>query len=877
MADRLATYRAKRNFSRTPEPDGQAGGAKEKAAGARFVVQKHAARRLHYDFRLEIDGVLKSWAVTRGPSLVPGDKRLAVETEDHPLEYGGFEGVIPEGQYGGGTVVLWDQGTWEPEFDAHQGYAKGHLAFTLDGKKLKGGFHLVRMKRRPREKHDSWLLIKQHDAFARDEDNPDILEERPESVASGRSLEEIAEDRDRVWQSNRAETDLDRLAAAAQRHSAATKRTARRPAPPRQAKTEAVPDFIDPMLATLRNQAPAGDDWLHEIKFDGYRLQARITTRGKRREVRLLTRNGLDWTDRFAGIARALANLPVTSALLDGEAVVETAAGVSDFSALQQALSAGRTDHLVYCAFDLLHLDGRNLRSLPLDERKALLDRLLADAVPPLRYSEHIVGDGDAMAQHACRLGLEGIIAKRRTAPYRSGRGKDWLKVKCSTRQEFVVLGYQPASTQSRAIGALEVGFYDRGKPVFAGGVGTGYTQAMARELWQRLHKLETDRPAVATLPGGGKLPKARWVTPALVVEVDFRGWTGDGLLRHAAFKGIREDKEATDVVRETMPASAGAKKSGAAKGTGRKAAAEGGEPKVAGIRLTHPDRVLWEGQGITKLGLAEYYAEIAPYVLPHLVDRPITLVRCPSGQTGECFYQKHAWRGLHKSIRRVPIKEEDGSAEYVAIDDLTGLIAMVQMGALELHPWGARAGDVEHPDMLTFDLDPAPDVSWADVVAGAKEVRRRLTALKLKSFVKTTGGKGLHVVVPLTPKADWDAAKQFAHDLVEAMAADAPERFTTNMAKKVRQGRIFLDYLRNGRGATAVAAYSPRAREGAPVATPLAWEELGPSIRADHFTVATLPRRLASLKRDPWAGFFAVKQTLPGAAEPARRPRRKR
>ena len=873
MADRLATYRAKRNFSRTPEPAGKAG-AKQKKAGARFVVQKHAARRLHYDFRLEIDGVLKSWAVTRGPSLVAGDKRLAVETEDHPLEYGGFEGVIPQGQYGGGTVVLWDQGTWEPEFDAHKGYAKGHLAFTLHGRKLKGGFHLVRMKRRPREKHDSWLLIKQHDAFARDEDKADILEERPESVTTGRSLEEIAEDRDRVWQGNRAVTDVDRLAAAARRHAAGTKRAPRPQALPKQAKPEALPDFIEPMLATLQDKAPAGDDWLHEIKFDGYRLQARIATRGKNREVRLLTRNGLDWTDRFAIIARALAKLPVKSALLDGEAVVESTTGVSDFSALQQALSDGRTDHLVYCVFDLLHLDGRNLRSLPLEERKTLLDRLLADAVPPLRYSEHIVGDGDAMAQHACRLGLEGIIAKRRTAPYRSGRGKDWLKVKCSTRQEFVVLGYQPASTQSRAIGALEVGFYERGKPVFAGGVGTGYTQAMARELWQRLHKLETDRPAVTALPGGGKLPKARWVKPALVVEVDFRGWTGDGLLRHAAFKGIREDKEATDVVREATPAPSGGRKPAAGKATAKDG---GAEPVVAGIRLTHPDRVLWDGQGITKLGLAEYYAEIARWVLPHLVDRPITLVRCPSGRTGECFYQKHAWRGLHKAIRRVAIKEEDGAADYVAIDDLAGLIAMVQMGALELHPWGARAGDVEHPDLLTFDLDPAPDVAWTDVIEGAREVRRRLAALKLKSFVKTTGGKGLHVVVPLTPRADWDTAKRFAHDVVEAMAADAPDRFTTNMAKKVRQGRIFLDYLRNGRGATAVAAYSPRAREGAPVATPLAWDELGPSIRADHFTVATLPRRLASLKRDPWAGFFSVKQTLPDEAAPKRTPRRKR
>jgi bifunctional non-homologous end joining protein LigD len=868
MSDKLAPYKAKRDFTKTPEPTG----GTPSPTGDSFVIQKHAARRLHYDFRLELDGVLKSWAVTRGPSLVPGEKRLAVETEDHPLEYGGFEGVIPPGEYGGGTVQLWDRGRWFPEGDPRAGYKKGHLNFRLEGAKLHGSWHLVRMRRRAREKHDQWLLIKSDDDAARPPDAPDILEEEARSVTTGRTVEEIAAAPDRVWTRD-GEADISRLEQAGRRLASSRAK----PRPPRRkpapAGGDALPAFVPPMLASSRAEAPTGADWLHEIKFDGYRLQARLED-GR---VALLTRRGLDWTQRFAGLARLLADLPAATALLDGEVVVEGGGGLPDFAALQDALSNGRADAMIYYAFDLLHLDGRDLTPLPLVERKqALKDLLSGLASSRIRYTDHIEGDGPAMVRHACRLGLEGVVAKRSASPYRSGRSEAWLKVKCSERQEFIVVGYQPASGNPKAVGSLQValrrGDGPEGGLVFAGGVGTGYTQQAAALLFRQLAPLRRDTSAVAPQPGL-KLPKVQWVEPRLVVEVEFRGWTGDGQLRHAAFKGIREDKEAEDVTEgldnETRPEPEPT--------PARRAVRAGGaEVTVAGVKLTHPDRVLWHDQGVTKLALAEFYADIADRILPHLVDRPLSLVRCPDGQGGQCFYQKHAWRGLHPSIRRVPIRESGKTEEYLAIDDLTGLVSLVQMGVLELHPWGSRAGDLERPDRLTFDLDPGEDVRWDRVIEAARLIRGHLQGLGLESFVKTTGGKGLHVVVPLTPDADWDTAKAFTHQVALELEQAHPDRFVTTMSKKARPGRIFLDYLRNGRGATAVAAYSTRARPGAPVATPLAWDELGPSIPADRFTVSNLGRRLAHLGADPWQGFFETRQGLPAApAKPAARRRR--
>lgn len=822
----LADYNAKRDFTRTKEPPGKAGAA---ATSHSFVIQKHDASRLHYDFRLEMGGVLKSWAVPQGPSLETGVKRLAVRTEDHPLDYAGFEGVIPAGQYGGGTVMVWDRGTWQPEGDTAKGLKKGHLTFTLNGEKLAGRWHLVRMRGKPREKMENWLLIKAEDEDEEATTSTDLLDQ-DRSVLSGRAMDAIAADADAVW---------------------TRKGEVKKPKLPAKAKAKHFPGFIKPMLATLVEKAPAGKGWLHEIKFDGYRLQALIQD-GK---ARLLTRTGLDWTEKFPTIATALAALPLKTAILDGEAIVNDAAGASDFSLLQEALSDADEGAIRFALFDLLHLDGRDLRPLPLVERKDALARLLAGVEAPLLYSEHMEEQADVMIRHACRLGLEGIVAKRASSPYRSGRSRDWLKLKCTGRQEFITLGYQPSTARKGAIGSLLMGLYRNGKLTAVGKVGSGYSSAAATRLFQAL------QPLRATAPKGVKGPPGIvWVRPEMVVEVEFRGWTGDGMIRHAVFKGVREDKEPMEITDE-RPVHA-------KKGTTGSDAADNDD--IAGIRLTHPDRLLWEGQGITKRGLAEFYAEIADWILPHLVNRPLSLVRCPGGEGKPCFFAKHALKGLDEAVLPIDISEPGAKDEgdYMMIRDLRGLIALVQMGVLELHPWGATASALEKPDRLVMDLDPGPGVEWPQMVDAALLLKQKLAADGLTSFVKTTGGKGLHVVVPLTPKDGWDRVKAYAHDLADQVAGDDPDYFTSTLSKKARQGRIFIDYLRNGRGATAVAPYSTRARAGAPVATPITWAELEGGIRPDQFTVETLPRRLSSLKHDPWDGMAKVKQTLPRPAK---------
>jgi bifunctional non-homologous end joining protein LigD len=858
----LDTYRKKRDFSKTPEPGPKAG----KTKGHAFVIQKHDATRLHYDFRLELDGVMKSWAVTRGPSLVPSDKRLAVQTEDHPIAYNSFEGIIPKGQYGGGTVMIWDRGTWEPEGDPHRGIKKGHLDFSLKGEKLSGRWHLVRMRKKGREKTDPWLLIKSDDEAARTEKDKDILEEMDRSVVSGRTIPEIAAKKERVWKSNRG----DSVNSVEEKKPKATKaKTVKKSEAVivRTGKKAKLPDFVPPQLATLVAHARNGTNWLHEVKFDGYRLQARL----KSGKVQLLTRNGLDWSKRFPNICAGIKTLSVSEALIDGEAVVEDETGVSNFSALQQDLG-GRGGKLVsgkalYYAFDLLHVNGHDLTGLPLVERKSALAALLEGAPhDKLRYSEHFATEGSAMVEHACRLGLEGIISKRADAPYKSGRNDNWLKVKCTQTSEFVIAGYVPSTVSSGMIGSLVTGYYENGKLIHAGRVGTGYTQKIARDLKKALDRVKAESSPFAAKLSADARRGVVWAKPELVAEVEFRGWTHDGLLRHASFQGLREDKEPQSVVREVpkdMPEPPKPKsspsKSNDAKASRPAQIKKGVE--IAGVSLSHPDRVLWQEQGVTKQGLAEFYAEITDWILPHLVDRPLSLVRCPSGAQTKCFFQKHAWAGLGPGIREIEVPGDD--EKMLAIKDLSGLVSLVQAGVLEIHPWGSKQPKLTMPDQLIFDLDPGDDVAWADVVAAAQEVRERMEQLDLESFVKTTGGKGLHVVVPLKPEIGWDEAKAFAKVFAEQMAGDSPERYVATMSKKIRKGRVFVDYLRNGQGATAVSAYSSRARAGAPVATPLTWEELGPDVKGDHFNVTNLARRLQNLDSDPWAGFFKPRQSL--------------
>ncbi|WP_309086109.1 DNA ligase D [Chelativorans sp.] len=810
----LSTYRKKRNFSATPEPPGE---EKSSPGGDSFVIQKHAARRLHYDLRLEMNGVLKSWAVTKGPSLVPGDKRLAVHVEDHPLDYGDFEGTIPKGEYGGGTVIVWDRGRWSPIGDAKKGYAKGHLEFELHGEKLRGRWHLVRMAKKPRDKKENWLLIKGDDDFARGEGDPDIVEERPESVKTGRLIEDV-EGEAPGWSSK----------------TGRIQKPAEEELPlPKQAKKAGYPGFIEPALATLRSTAPPGTKWLHEIKYDGYRLQAHI----RDGRTRLLTRSGLDWTEKFGRpIADALSGLPVEQAIFDGELIVEGAGGASDFSALQAALSEGRTDRMALYLFDILYLDGYDFRPVPLIERKAVLERILKGAPPLIRYSEHFEEDGELVFRHACRLSLEGIVSKDRDAPYRSGRSKDWLKSKCSMRQEFVVAGFVPSSTFNRAIGSLVLGYYEGGKLVHAGRVGTGFSHVLAQELFNRLDKIRIPKSPFSKKLTAEEARGAKFVRPELVAEVEFRTWTAENLIRHASFRGLRDDKEPKEVTRET----------------GGKGPVERPAPAV---RLTHPDRLYWKDAGVTKQGLADYYMEVWPRMGPFIVGRPLALVRCPDGVGGQCFFQKHAWRGQSHEIMKAVDPEDD--EPIIAIDGLPGLLGLVQGGTLEIHPWGSRLDDLEKPDLINMDLDPGPGVSWEEVIEAAREVKDRLADAGLASFVKTSGGKGLHVVAPLKPRAEWGEVKAFAKGIADAMASDSPERFVATVTKAKRTGKILIDYLRNGRGATAVAPYSTRSRPGAAVSMPLAWEELNAGIRADYFTVVNAPTRLAALEKDPWEDFW--------------------
>lgn len=829
----LDTYRAKRDFGRTPEPRGAA--ARKRVKRLSFVIQKHAASRMHHDFRLELDGVLLSWAVPKGPPSEPGGKALAVRVEDHPLEYADFEGVIPKGEYGGGTVMLWDRGTWRPEGDPRAALDAGRLSFELAGERLRGRWTLVRTGGRERGSKENWLLVKRSDT------NPDAHTEPAQldrSVATGRTMRAIAAEADRTWTS-----------AGEQENENERRRNGRvDPAALTGARRAAQPKALEPQLATLTESVPEGDDWLHELKYDGYRLLA--FRDGKR--VRLRTRRGNDWTERFPTVAEAIAALPVNRAVLDGEVVVLDSHGASDFQALQNSLDRGEAAAHVFFAFDLPFCEGYDLRASPLAERKALLARLLARSRPSLRFSEHVRGSGPDFLRQACELGLEGTVAKRADSRYESRRTRTWLKLKCLKRQEFVVGGYTEGTGSRARLGALLLGVHgEDGELRYAGKVGTGFTARSLRELASALAELEIDEAPFVDPPRGREARGAHWAKPDLVVEIAFTEWTADGSLRHPSFQGMREDKGPEEVVRERPRESKGS----------RSAVTRDG---VAGVELSHPDRVLYPEQGITKAELAAYYESVADAILPHLVDRPLTIVRCPRGRAASCFYQKHANEGIPAPVRAIRVTEQGGAArDYLAVDDLAGVVTLVQLGALELHPWGSRADRIDRPDRIVIDLDPGPGVPWKRVVEAAAEMRAIFEELELASFLRTTGGKGLHVVLPIDRRSSWDEAKDFAREAAAALARRDEEAFVLTATKARRQGRIFVDWLRNARGATAVASYSSRARPGAPVAMPIAWKELAPKLDPSAFTVRTVPRLLARRRRDPWEGFFDLRQSL--------------
>ncbi|TGQ34945.1 DNA ligase D [Mesorhizobium sp. M00.F.Ca.ET.216.01.1.1] len=821
----LEQYHAKRDFKKTTEPSGKVARAGKGGAGGIFVIQKHAATRLHYDLRLEHGGVLWSWAVTRGPSLDPHEKRLAVHVEDHPIDYASFEGTIPEGEYGAGSVIVWDEGTWTPDIDPAQAMKKGHISFELHGHKLHGLWHLAWLRPRRGDKRDNWLLIKSDDAAARP--GEDILEEAPESVKSGLTVEEVGEGKTasgkkpRVWHSNKPAASKAKLRAA--------KRL----------------EFIEPCLATLQRDAPPGKEWLHEVKFDGYRMQAQLAGG----EVRLLTRTGLDWTKKFGdAIVAALASLKCKDAIIDGEIVVLADSGVSSFPALQAELSAGRTDRFIYYVFDLMRLDGEDLRSEPLVERKQALQELLGKQPDnsAVRFSEHFAEPGKVMLEHACRMGLEGIVSKRADASYRSGSGLSWIKSKCTLRQEFVVGGYLPSDKTGRGLRSLLVGYHEGGKLHYAGRVGTGFSAKTAGDLKKKLDALKAKTSPFDTAAPAGK--GLVWVKPELVGEVEFRSWTSDRIIRHASFQGLREDKPAEEIVQERPKASAGEAK---AKSAPTKSA---GAAKTE-VTLSHPDKLLWPEEKVSKQDLLDHYATVWPRMQQFVVNRPLSLVRAPDGVGGQRFFQKHASPGMHDKIDRM--KDPKDGEELLFIRDFEGVAALVQLGVVEIHIWGCTIDELERPDQIIFDLDPDEGVEAKAVRAAALDIRARLDQLSLPNFVKTSGGKGYHVLIPLKPSADWEAVKTFAHDFARALEQAAPDRYTATLSKKARTGKIFVDYLRNSRGATTVAPYSSRAKKRAAVSMPVTWAEIEAGLAPNAFPIGdrTTLKRLA--EADAWADFF--------------------
>ncbi len=798
--DPLQLYNQKRDFKKTAEPAGK----RAKGTGNSFVVQKHDATRLHWDFRIEIDGVLKSWAVTRGPSLNPADKRLAVRTEDHPLGYGTFEGTIPKGEYGGGTVMLWDRGTWAPiAGKSASDLDEGHLHFTLDGQRMKGEWLLVRIKGKSGEKRENWLLRKIDDGFAGSSD--DLVERGLSSVTTGRTMQEIA----------------------AGKPVAKTK-------PGR--KTKAPQKFEPLQLATLVDHVPAGGEWLHETKYDGYR--ALISIGGG--AAKLFTRTGLDWSAKFPRLIAAAAALDVDSALIDGEIVVLDADGKPSFGALQDAIKSG-DPAVLFFAFDLLAIDGTDCRTFSNVERKQRLQPIIP-AVGPFQFAEHVLGSGEALLAAMCDAGLEGIVSKRADAPYKGKRTQAWLKVKCTLRAEYVIVGWTDSSATKRGFGALLMAARDGKDLRYAGKVGTGFSDTTIAALKEELDALATNKPAVA-VPSAARRG-AHFVKPELVAEIAYGALTDDGILRHASFIGLRRDKKPGDVtIERAQPV-----------------------PQAPIVRISNPDRVIFPEADITKGELAAYYESLSALVLGTAGGRPLSLVRCPQGRGKQCFFQRHGAENLGDAIRTLDVLGKDGETRaYMYVEDKTGLLECVQMGAIELHGWGAKAIDVERPDRLIFDLDPDEGLDFGDVRKGAVHLKEQLADLGLVSFAMLSGGKGIHVVVPLSPVAHWPEVTDFAHRFASALASVSPDRYTATMSKAKRKGRIFIDWLRNQRGSTAILPYSVRAREGAPVAAPIAWSEVSDVTGGGHFNLNDAAKLIERASGRLLQGWGVADQPLPG------------
>ena len=819
----IETYNRKRDFSKTKEPRGR----KLKGKGDSFVVQKHDASRLHWDFRLELDGVLKSWAVPKGPSLDPDDKRLAVRTEDHPLDYGEFEGVIPKGEYGGGTVMLWDRGRWEPEpgKDPAKTIVEGHLHFTLDGERMKGDWVMFRLKARPGERQEPWMLKKVDDEFAKPDEGEALVEHCVTSVTTDRSMAEIAAGTD-VW------------------HSGGKKKGRAK-----RKGGESPPKFQPPQLATLVDAVPTGNDWLHEYKYDGYRLL--LATAGG--AATAWTRNGHDWTDKFRAIVRAASDLPA-GCLIDGEAVALDKKGRPSFQLLQSSLKGENAD-LAFYAFDLLVDRGEDITKLPNIERKERLAALLKGAAAPILYGDHVVGKGEALFKAICKDRGEGIISKKAKASYNGERTKNWLKIKCIQRQEFVIVGWQD-SDKRQGFRSLHLGIREGRKLRYAGKVGTGFDTKMIHDLADRMRPMEIIEPAL-DVPRGARRG-SHWIEPKLVGEVAYTEFTSDGILRHPSFIALREDKPAREVVLEKPQ-----KLTKAAK-------AKKGDPPSAdnfGIKISSADRIIYPEEGLTKGDLADYYAAVEALMLVDMAKRPISLVRCPQGRAKECFFQKHDNGAMGPHVKHVPVEESDGElADYLYVEDARGILACVQMGTIEFHGWGSKAKKLEHPDRLVFDLDPDEGLDFARVKAAALRLRDLLADLGLVTFPLLTGGKGIHVVAPLDAKSDWPKVKSFAERFSRAIAEAEPDMFTANIRKNQRKGRIFLDWLRNQRGATAIMPYSARAREGAPVAAPIAWEELDKVRSGAAYSIRDADELIERAGSKLLSGWGQAKQKLPRA-----------
>lgn len=808
----LSAYNRKRNFDRTAEPTGVVG---QQGDRLRFLVQHHRARRDHYDLRLEWSGVLLSWAVPKGPSYNPRDKRLAVRVEDHPLEYRNFEGTIPKGEYGGGTVMLWDEGFWEPLGDVDEGLSKGELKFELDGKRLRGAWVLVRLKAKPGKDADDWLLIKEKDGRERTDDGVAAFDT---SVRTGRTMAEIAEGADG--------------------------KLARNPF-----------SHADVQLARLVDSAPKGDGWVYEVKYDGYRMLAFV----EEGSARLVTRNGNDYTDRFPTIAASLAGWADGRAMvLDGELVVADEDGRTDFQALQGYLRNPEGPQPAYMVFDLLALDGEDLRDHPLSERKEALEALMADAPADVRYSRHVAGRGEDSLRAACGLHLEGIVGKRADAPYRGARNGDWIKLKCGNVQEFVIGGYTQSSKRVRGVSSLLLGHYGHGELEYAGRAGSGLGTAESRELLAAFAGLERTDPPFAQAPKPRAGERVVWLEPKLVAEVKFAEWTQDGLLRHPSYQGLRTDKDPLDVHRETAEAPAAPPQP--RKRSERTMEATDKDVRVDGVRITNPGKLLFESPAVTKEDVARYYARAAERMLPYAGGRILSIVRCPRGAASACFFKKHPGADTAGVVAATVPASDGEDEEYFYVDSAVGLVSEAQMDTIEFHVWGSRVNELEHPDMMVFDLDPDKGLELWQVRRGVRDLKGLLDDLGLSSFLKTSGGKGYHVVVPFEPAASWDAFHDFARRIARTMAEKWPDRYTSNVRLAKRNGKIFIDWMRNGRGATSVAPYSLRARPGAPVSMPITWDELD-EVAPDGVTMEDALARMEG--GDPWEGFFEVDQAL--------------